>query len=78
MTARSDFNLDIWAHVSDGPVFDPRPSEEILGDILQRVSGAYDRFTLIGREMGFEASGGLGSPDAGGAVVSNEPSDVRD
>jgi hypothetical protein len=52
LNSRSDFNLDVWANLAQGPEVDDRPAEEILGDILGRLSSAYGRFAALGEELG--------------------------
>lgn len=65
LEARDVFNLDVWAHLTDGPVTDPRSPGEILTDILGRLSGAYDRFASIGRELGVDVADGIGAATHG-------------
>jgi type I restriction enzyme M protein len=61
LDARPDFNLDVWAYISDGPIVDSRPANEILIEMLQKVAGAYDHLATIGDELGVEPSGPLAS-----------------
>lgn len=61
LNARPDFNLDVWAHLADGPLMDTRSADEILRDILKRLSTAYERFAEIGRDLGMEVANQIGS-----------------
>jgi type I restriction enzyme M protein len=64
LNARDAFNLDLWAYLSEAVEIDPRGADEILTDILGRLSTAYDRLAGLGRELGVEVADGIGGAAA--------------